>query len=190
MAVAVLYTVILGAITATGQQVVVQPKVYSHPGQTVDLSCAFTDATGVHISQIRDVKKTDEGNYICSFTMLADTKENVTNVEMLAPVSNITLNPSRTDLVEFSSVRLSCSSSGSLPSFLWLNSSSEVTASDRVHITDGGSTLTIVSVTRYNKGPFRCHVFNTISNDTSDPVLLSISCESLISMLSFYLPTS
>ncbi|KAG7216935.1 hypothetical protein INR49_001589 [Caranx melampygus] len=133
MAAAVLYTVIIGAITAaTCQQVVVQPKVYSSPGQTVNLSCVFTDATGVLISQvtwiyetegrrisiaafapnnapsypesplkdkvsfspsppvltspsiqIRDVKKTDEGNYICSFATIDGNRENVTNLEML-----------------------------------------------------------------------------------------------------------
>ncbi|KAG7237128.1 hypothetical protein INR49_032775, partial [Caranx melampygus] len=102
MAAAVLYTVILGAITAvTGQQVVVQPKVYSSPGQTVNLSCVFTDATGVIISQdrvsfspsppvltspsiqIRDVKKTDEGNYICAFATLVGNIENISNLEML-----------------------------------------------------------------------------------------------------------
>lgn len=76
-----------------------------------------------------------------------------------------------------SSVRLSCSSSGSSISFLWLNGTSEVAVGDRVHVADGGSALVVDNVTRYDQGPFRCHVFNPISNGTSDPVSLTINCE-------------
>uniref|UniRef100_I3K5W7 Ig-like domain-containing protein n=1 Tax=Oreochromis niloticus TaxID=8128 RepID=I3K5W7_ORENI len=95
-------------------------------------------------------------------------------------VSNILITSSKTDLVEFnSSVTLVCSASGSPTSVLWLNGSSSVTANDRVHFTDGGSNLTIINVTRFDQGPFRCLVSNLLSNGTSDPLKLSISCELL-----------
>lgn len=94
-------------------------------------------------------------------------------------ISNVTLMAKQTDFVEFNSPAIvACSvSSGSSLSFLWLNGSSEVTAGERVQLTDGNSTLTVINVTRYDRGPFRCRVSNPVSNGTSDPVNLNIICE-------------
>ncbi|KAM7421161.1 hypothetical protein PAMA_015359 [Pampus argenteus] len=127
--------------------------------------------------ELRDLALTDSGEYSVSITPNGGFEmRGSTRLEILVPVSNVKVDMSSTDLVEFnSSVRLSCSSSGSSVSFLWLNGSSEVTAGERVHLTDGGSTLTINNVTRYDQGPFRCKVSNAVSEGTSDPVNLSIS---------------
>ncbi|XP_039974726.1 carcinoembryonic antigen-related cell adhesion molecule 5-like [Xiphias gladius] len=210
-----------------GQRVKVDPEVLSYPGQTVNLRCAFTDATGIQLTmvtwiyepkdgeriniavfhpnfdpnypnstvkgrvsfspsppnmvspsiQINNVRMTDEGKYICEYATYPNGNEQgITYLIMLERVANVTVTANTTDLVEFSrSLSLSCSSSGSSLSFLWLNISSEVTASDRVQLTDGNSTLSIVNVTRDDQGPFRCHVFNRVSNGTSAPVNLSVS---------------
>uniref|UniRef100_A0A674BTC1 Ig-like domain-containing protein n=1 Tax=Salmo trutta TaxID=8032 RepID=A0A674BTC1_SALTR len=59
----------------------------------------------------------------------------------------------------------------------------EVYVSDGVQFGDGNSTLTIVSVTRYDKGPFSCSVSNPVSSDINRQNLtLTISCESLTCM--------
>ncbi|XP_038848692.1 carcinoembryonic antigen-related cell adhesion molecule 5-like [Salvelinus namaycush] len=92
------------------------------------------------------------------------------------PISNVTLRANATDLVELNDTAIfTCSvSSGTSLSYRWLNGSSEVTASDRVRLGVGYNTLTIVSVTRYDEGPFRCEVINGISNGTSQPVGLNV----------------
>ncbi|TKS82296.1 Carcinoembryonic antigen-related cell adhesion molecule 5 [Collichthys lucidus] len=129
--------------------------------------------------KLMNIQMNHSGNYSCQAfnekTLRYETSQS-SAVSVQARVANVVVTPNTTDLVEFNnSVRLSCSSSGSSRSFLWLNSSSEVTASDRVQLTDGDSTLTIVSVTRYDQGPFMCNVSNPVSTDTSGSVLLSIS---------------
>uniref|UniRef100_A0A8C9ZYD6 Ig-like domain-containing protein n=1 Tax=Sander lucioperca TaxID=283035 RepID=A0A8C9ZYD6_SANLU len=132
--------------------------------------------------ELRNLALNDSGEYSVSIVPDGEpVKGGSTTLKVLGEqMFDISFN-----LVEFnSSVRLSCSSSGSSLSFLWLNSSSEVTASDRVQLTDGGSILTIVKVTRYDQGPFRCRVSNPVSNGTSDPITLSISCE-LLTYISF-----
>ncbi|XP_037641912.1 carcinoembryonic antigen-related cell adhesion molecule 5-like isoform X6 [Sebastes umbrosus] len=129
--------------------------------------------------RLMNIQTSQSGNYSCQ-AFNSKTLRYVTSqpaaISVLKRVANVVVTSNTTDLLEFnSSVSLSCSSTGLFLSFLWLNSSSEVTESDRVQLSDGGSTLTIVSVTRYDQGPFKCHVFNPVSNGTSDPVNLTIN---------------
>lgn len=96
-------------------------------------------------------------------------------------VANVTVHVEQTGLMESNtSAAMRCSaSSGSLLSFLWTNGSAELTAGERVRLTDGGSALAIVNVSRHDRGPFRCRAFNRVSNGTSEAVYLTISCEYL-----------
>ncbi|XP_067457156.1 carcinoembryonic antigen-related cell adhesion molecule 5-like isoform X2 [Thunnus thynnus] len=127
--------------------------------------------------ELRDLTLNDSGKYLVS--IIPDGGDLIigsTELKIFVPVSNVKVEVSSTDLVEFnSSVILVCFSSGSSLSFLWLNGSSEVTTSERVQLTDGNSTLTIFSVTRYDQGPYRCKVSNAVSEGISDPVNFSIS---------------
>uniref|UniRef100_A0A3B3DL47 Ig-like domain-containing protein n=1 Tax=Oryzias melastigma TaxID=30732 RepID=A0A3B3DL47_ORYME len=118
--------------------------------------------------ELRDLTMEDTGEYTVNVVPNGGGR---INLDIYVPVSSVT----SSDLVEFSSFSLTCSSSGSSLSFIWMNSSSEVTSSDRVQITDGGSTLTVVDVTRYDEQSYRCRVFNPVSEGISDPVNILVS---------------
>ncbi|KAF6716585.1 Carcinoembryonic antigen-related cell adhesion molecule 5 [Oryzias melastigma] len=122
--------------------------------------------------ELRDLTLNDRGVYTVS---VIPNGGGQINLDIFVPVSSVTVTPKSADLVEFSSFSLTCSSSGSSLSFIWMNSSSEVTSSDRVQITDGGSTLTVVDVTRYDEQSYRCRVFNPVSEGISDPVNILVS---------------
>ncbi|KAK9514047.1 hypothetical protein VZT92_027537 [Zoarces viviparus] len=125
--------------------------------------------------ELRNLALNDSGEYSVSIIPAGElAKEGKTRLNIHVRVSDVMTIASSTDLVEDSSVRLSCSSSGSSLSFLWFNRSSEVTAGDRVQLTDGGANVTI-NVTRYDQGPFRCNVSNPVSSATSGPIYLFIS---------------
>ncbi|KAM3614007.1 uncharacterized protein V6R79_008401 [Siganus canaliculatus] len=46
---------------ASGQRVKVEPEVASYPGQTVNLRCAFTDATGIQLTMVTWIYEPKEG---------------------------------------------------------------------------------------------------------------------------------
>ncbi|XP_034553522.1 carcinoembryonic antigen-related cell adhesion molecule 5-like [Notolabrus celidotus] len=126
--------------------------------------------------ELRNLALNDSGEYTVSITEGVTEHRGETTLEVYEPVRDPKITANSTDLVEGSSVPLSCSvSSGSSLSFRWMNDSSLVTASDRIQLTDGGSTLTITPVIRYDHGPYKCDVSNPVSHDTSDPVNLFIS---------------
>ncbi|KAJ8354767.1 hypothetical protein SKAU_G00223340 [Synaphobranchus kaupii] len=92
------------------------------------------------------------------------------------PVSSVTVRANATELVEFNdTVSLTCSASGSSLFYRWYNGSSEIAASEHVHLSDDNSNLTIFRVLRSDRGPLHCTVSNVISNGTSQPVFLNIS---------------
>lgn len=94
-----------------------------------------------------------------------------------------------TNLVEFNDTAVFMCSflNGSLPSYVWMNGSSVLTAGGNINLSNGNATLTIVNVTRYDMGPFTCNVSNGVSYQVSSPVFLNIRCEFLTKNISLYM---
>ncbi|XP_047666880.1 carcinoembryonic antigen-related cell adhesion molecule 1-like [Tachysurus fulvidraco] len=123
--------------------------------------------------ELRSLTESDTGQYELS-VVTGKTYTAHTSLLVLVPVSNVTIVPSQTELVEFNTVSFVCSASGSFLSFIWLNDSSEITAGERIQITDNNSKLTITSVMRGETGPYECEAYNSINSNRSLPFNLTI----------------
>ncbi|XP_054637539.1 carcinoembryonic antigen-related cell adhesion molecule 5-like [Dunckerocampus dactyliophorus] len=123
---------------------------------------------------IMSLQVEDSGTYT-----LQDVGSNASQLVLSVqePITGVTLMANESNLVEFNdTVVLTCAvSTGTSLSFTWLNITSEVTADGNVQISEDGSQLTIVQVTRYDQGPFKCNVSNGISQGISLQVSFDIS---------------
>ncbi|XP_047216035.1 carcinoembryonic antigen-related cell adhesion molecule 5-like isoform X2 [Girardinichthys multiradiatus] len=92
-------------------------------------------------------------------------------------ISNATLSAKTTDLVEFiDTAVLMCSvSTGTSLSYKWLAGNSTISSGPRMQLSNGGATISIVGVTHYDQGPYRCNVSNGVGYDVSPPLTLNIS---------------
>ncbi|KAI7806700.1 putative protein similar to vertebrate titin TTN [Triplophysa rosa] len=97
-------------------------------------------------------------------------------LDVQEPVSDVSSSVSKTNLVEFNeSVTFTCSARGTPMWISWQNSSSLVTAWERIALSNDGKVFTINPVTRYDQGPFTCIVANNVSRVESTQMNLNIS---------------
>ncbi|XP_060726640.1 carcinoembryonic antigen-related cell adhesion molecule 5-like [Tachysurus vachellii] len=123
--------------------------------------------------ELRSLTESDTGQYVLSVETVT-SYNGQTSLLVLVPVSNVTIVPNHTELVENSTVSFVCSASGSSLSFIWLNGSSEITAGERVQLTDNNRNLTITSVIRGDTGTYVCEAYNSINRNRSLPSSLII----------------
>ncbi|XP_053350017.1 carcinoembryonic antigen-related cell adhesion molecule 5-like [Clarias gariepinus] len=149
------------------------------PPGGITIQPPYTDRVHLDTStlalELRMLTESDTGPYTLTVDTATNIFTNVTSLQVFVPASSVTITQSNTELFEFNStVSLVCSASGSSLSFIWLNGSSEVTAGERVQLTNSNSNLTITSVIRGDTGPYQCEASNSISNAKSPSLSLTI----------------
>ncbi|XP_041081640.1 carcinoembryonic antigen-related cell adhesion molecule 1-like [Polyodon spathula] len=130
--------------------------------------------------ELRSVQLNDTGVYAFQGNIVAsETVESFNgnvNLGVYAPVSQPTVRSNVTNPVEFNdTVSLTCTASDSAVSYRWLNGSSVLSDSERIHLSDDNKTLTIPRVLRSDDGTLHCYVFNPVTNSTSEPFHLIVS---------------
>ncbi|KAI4811474.1 hypothetical protein KUCAC02_014379 [Chaenocephalus aceratus] len=152
--------------------------VFIAPGN-VNIAVSWNDRVAFNSTTssltITSVKLEDSGEY----TLQAFSPNNFIHqltLSVQVPISNVSLTASATNLVEFNDTAvLRCSVlNGTSLSYVWMKGSSEVAVGAGVQLSDGGATLTMVGVTRYDEGSYRCNVSNGLNNAISPPVHLNI----------------
>uniref|UniRef100_A0A674K019 Ig-like domain-containing protein n=1 Tax=Terrapene triunguis TaxID=2587831 RepID=A0A674K019_9SAUR len=77
--------------------------------------------------------------------------------------------PNQTLVLENGTFTLTCNSSPSADTVLWLRDGASLMPSERLVLSPDNRTLTVLGVTRGNAGPYQCEVGNPISTNRSEP---------------------
>ncbi|KAL3980508.1 KRAB domain-containing zinc finger protein [Sarotherodon galilaeus] len=167
------YTVTSGGWLFNTRQIVIKLNEYFAISKTWKDRVLFNPSTSS--LTILSVKLEDSGNYILQDVLNEFFSQLTLSVE--ESVYNVTIQTSTTNLVEFNDTAvLMCSvSKGTSLSYQWFNGSSMITANEKVQLSNGKTILTIMNVTRYDQGPYKCNVSNNVSNNISAPVNLNIN---------------
>ncbi|XP_047666882.1 carcinoembryonic antigen-related cell adhesion molecule 5-like isoform X2 [Tachysurus fulvidraco] len=161
------YITVIWSVNAT--------TILSGPPNGVNILPPYKDRLSFNTTslalELSSLTESDTGQYELS-VVTGKTYTAHTSLLVLVPVSNVTIVPSQTELVEFSTVSFVCSASGSSLSFIWLNGSSEITAGERVQLIDNKSKLTITSAIRGDTGTYECEAYNSINIKKSQSILI------------------
>ncbi|XP_027142438.1 carcinoembryonic antigen-related cell adhesion molecule 5 [Larimichthys crocea] len=125
------------------------------------------------------LRSTDSGDYSMSIISPDITKTAEIRLQVLEPVSDVTIKSDLPEAIEFNStVVLTCSAKGSFLKFSWLNGTAPIVADGkRLTLKDAelSSTLTITGVLRSDLvGPIYCKAANQLEMETSAAFNLTV----------------
>lgn len=106
------------------------------------------------------------------------TQGNVLSVICTEELLKPTIRSNTSDPVEHKGpVVFTCESEIQNVTYLWLINSKSVQNSTRLELSEDSRTLTLLNVTRSDRGPYECEIRNPVSAIRSDPFYLNVLCE-------------
>lgn len=150
---------------------------------TVKVNDAYKDRVSMNLTSgtmtLGPLASTDSGAYLISIvTKDIKTLNGETTLEVLEPVSDVTITSDLAEAVEINStVVLTCAAKGSFLKYTWLNGTAPVVADGKhLVLNEGGNVLTVKEVLRNDlKGPITCRAGNDLETETSAAFSLAVS---------------
>uniref|UniRef100_A0A8C3FSP7 Ig-like domain-containing protein n=1 Tax=Chrysemys picta bellii TaxID=8478 RepID=A0A8C3FSP7_CHRPI len=86
-----------------------------------------------------------------------------------------TVTPNQTQVLENGTFTLTCNSSPSVNTMLWLRDGASLVPSERLVLSPDNWTLTVLGVTRGDAGAYQCEVGNPVSTNRSEPSNVTVA---------------
>ncbi|XP_011838153.1 PREDICTED: carcinoembryonic antigen-related cell adhesion molecule 1 isoform X1 [Mandrillus leucophaeus] len=172
---------------------------YYRPGANLSLSCSAASNPPAQYSWlingtfqqsaqelfIPNITVNNSGSYTCHASNSV-TGRNRTTVKMIivSELSPVVAQPqikaSKTTVTEDKdSVNLTCSTNDTGISISWFFKDQSLPSSERMKLSQDNATLSINPVKREDAGKYSCEVFNLISKNRSDPIVLIVNCNAI-----------
>ncbi|ETN67914.1 hypothetical protein AND_000256 [Anopheles darlingi] len=162
----------IAVLTAGNVKVTVNPRMRLMPVQAhADQHGALS--TGYNL-EIRDVRTTDAGDYICQIGSM-EPKEIVHTLEILVPPKIDYISPAnKLDIHKGAPIRMECRASGNpTPKIIW-SRKNNVMPNGEANKT--GNTLEIMHANRHTSGHYKCTADNRVGQPDTREVLINVLC--------------
>ncbi|XP_053460852.1 carcinoembryonic antigen-related cell adhesion molecule 8-like isoform X3 [Nycticebus coucang] len=167
------------------------PESYYRPGANLTLSCHadsnppaqyswLINGTPQQATQelfIASVTVNNSGSYACVAQNSATGRNGTTvkNITVSAELPRPFITSNNSNPVENEdSVALTCEPTAQDVTYLWWLNNQSLPVSPRLQLSPDNRTLTLLSVTRDDSGPFVCEIQTPVSARTSDPFTLNV----------------
>ncbi|XP_034647628.1 carcinoembryonic antigen-related cell adhesion molecule 5-like isoform X3 [Trachemys scripta elegans] len=170
------------------------PELLPQPlGSLVSLTCVSESVPAPHYRWVlnsTELKETgssltlnltsldQQGTYMCQAqNPITNLTKNSTTlvIQVLEILPKPTVTPNQTQVLENGTFTLTCNSSTSADTVLWLRDGASLVPSERLRLSPDNRTLTVPNVIRGDAGAYQCEVRNPVSTNRSEPSNVTVA---------------